>query len=353
MQHIYITTINMYYSTLCANEISTIKLTVIIPTFNRGPRLAGTLNAILACDITGLDGVEVIVVDDGSPTPAEPVVSACRVLAPFTLRCIRQDNAGPAKARNTGFRASRGDIVLFMDDDILPTPTLLREHVAAHQERPGSVIFGRCPFVENEPLSPLQLHIQPRNQHAPVTASDNTFISSHIVASGQISVERTKFDTEKGVYLDSLATPAAEEFELSLRLRQLGVPILIAPWIVAGHDHPVVIDALCRQQYKHGVGCAEAAVKCPGTLELPDLQRIIAVNGPISRLDTWRQVTKKLIKRLATPRLVRTTILKVVQIAEFACPFRAILAPMYNAAISAYFCAGVRDGLKKYASPMK
>ncbi len=328
-------------------------ISVVIPTYNRGPKLGATLDAVLACHTTGLDEVEVIVVDDGSPSPAEPVVSTCRVQSPFTLRCIRQENAGPAKARNTGFRASRGDIVLFMDDDILPSATLLREHVAAHQERPGSVIFGRCPLVENEPLSPFQLHIQPRNQHALITASDSTFISSHIVASGQISVERTTFDTEEGVYLDSLATPAAEEFELSLRLRQLGVPILIAPWIVAGHDHPVVIDSMCRQQYKHGIGCAEAAVKCPGTLELPDLQRIITVNGPISRVDTLGQVTKKLIKRLATPRLVRTTLLKVVQIAEFACPIRVILAPMYNAAISAYFCAGVRDGLKKYASPMK
>jgi glycosyltransferase involved in cell wall biosynthesis len=328
-------------------------LTVVIPTYNRRLKLEATLDAVLACETTGLDTVEVIVVDDGSPISAEPVVAARSPSPPFTLRCIRQPNAGPAKARNTGFRASRGDIVLFMDDDILPSPPLLREHVAAHQERPGTVIFGRYPHVEKEPLTPFQLHIQSRNQHVPVSASEHTFIPSHIVASGHISVERTTFDIEKGVYLDTLATPVAEEFELSLRLRQLGVPILIAPWIVAGHDHAVVIDAACRQQYTHGVGCAEAAVKCPGTLELPDLQRVIADNGPISRVDTLGQVTKKLIKRLATPRLVRTTLLKVVQIAEFACPFRAILAPMYNAAISAYFCAGVRDGLKKYASSMK
>src|SRR5437660_2530878 len=112
-------------------------LTLVIPTYNRGAALAATLDALLACDTTGLDEVEILVIDDGSPVSAAPVVDARPARPPFTLRCIRQENAGPAKARNTGFRASRGELVLFMDDDILPPPALLRQHVEAHRRRPG------------------------------------------------------------------------------------------------------------------------------------------------------------------------------------------------------------------------
>jgi glycosyltransferase involved in cell wall biosynthesis len=62
----------------------------------------------------------------------------------FTLKCVRQENAGPAAARNLGFTASRGDIVIFIDDDILVPPELVRQHVEAHELNPGSVIFGLC-----------------------------------------------------------------------------------------------------------------------------------------------------------------------------------------------------------------
>src|SRR5437764_495728 len=88
---------------------------------------------------------------------------------------------------------------------------------------------------------------------------------------------------------DGSAAPAAEEYEWSLRRRQRGVPICLAPWIVAWHDHPVAIDAMCRQQYKHAVGCAEAAVKCPATLDLPELRQVIAANGPVASGDSLRQ----------------------------------------------------------------
>jgi len=100
------------------------------------------------------------------------------------------------------------------------------------------------------------------------------------VASGQISVEREQFAGDAGVYASDLMTPAAEEYELAHRLRQRGTPILLVPALRALHDQAVEIAGYCRQQYKHGLGCGEAAAKQPELLGLPELARVIEANRP-------------------------------------------------------------------------
>ena len=117
---------------------------VVIPTFNRGRLLLGTVEHILQNGLPKGVVVEIFVVDDGSSTPAEQALSTLVAVPPFALRVLRQENAGPATARNAGFRAAQGRIVLFLDDDILVGPDLVARHLEAHDRFPGSVVFGQC-----------------------------------------------------------------------------------------------------------------------------------------------------------------------------------------------------------------
>lgn len=66
-------------------------ISVIIPTYNRGSSLVATLEHILASNRCGFDGLEVVVVDDGSSQPAAPWVGAIQTPDGVSLRCIRQD----------------------------------------------------------------------------------------------------------------------------------------------------------------------------------------------------------------------------------------------------------------------
>src|SRR2546427_3259324 len=105
-----------------------LKVSVVIPTFNRGCPLQETVKYLLANKPDGFDALEIIVVDDGSVVPAREVIepSAFDILEHQSLFWLRQKNAGPASARNTGFRNASGDIVLFLDDDILAPPDLIK-----------------------------------------------------------------------------------------------------------------------------------------------------------------------------------------------------------------------------------
>ena len=80
------------------SSLSRVNVSVVIPTYGRGDRLGAILGALLASETRGLDAVEIIVVDDGSPEPVAPVVGGRVACPPVLLRCLRQPNAGPAAA---------------------------------------------------------------------------------------------------------------------------------------------------------------------------------------------------------------------------------------------------------------
>lgn len=93
-------------------------ISVIIPVFNGVRFLPGAVRSVLAQDYPSLD---IIVVDDGS---AEDVAATTRSL-PVDVRLFRQDNAGPAAARNRGIREATGELIAFLDvDDEWPAGNL-------------------------------------------------------------------------------------------------------------------------------------------------------------------------------------------------------------------------------------
>lgn len=326
------------------------RVTVVVPTYNRATKLGDTLDRLLRSDTTGIDGIEILVVDDGSATPASAVVETKRATTPFRLACIRQDNAGPAAARNRGFRASRGEVVLFVDDDILVPPDLIRLHVDAHRRYPGAVVCGRCPLLKPTHPTALLRFLEGLGGD-PGEDAPEEFLEIKVVASGQISMERSLFDTDEGVYREDLATPAAEEFELSHRLLRRGIPTLLATRIVALHDQSLAIASVCLQQHKHAVGCAEAALKYPATRELPELARVLETNRPARASDSALSVLEKVAKGLLAQRWPRAAMLLAVGIVERVAPHDRMLSPLYRAVLGLHVLAGFREGWRRYSEP--
>lgn len=112
------------------HSVSTARISVIIPAFNRGATIARTLASIGP-------GAEVIVVDDGSRDDTAAAARAAGAAAGLDLTVLRQANAGPGAARNRGARLARGDWFAFLDSDDYWLPWTLetcRKAVARHPQ---------------------------------------------------------------------------------------------------------------------------------------------------------------------------------------------------------------------------
>jgi glycosyltransferase involved in cell wall biosynthesis len=106
------------------------RVSVIIPTYNQAQFIPATVEGALA---QTYPDVEIIVVDDGSTDDTQAVLSAYR----DTVHYIYQQNKGLAGARNTGFLASCGDYLLFLDSDDLMHPDKLAVHVSLLEAEPS------------------------------------------------------------------------------------------------------------------------------------------------------------------------------------------------------------------------
>ena len=115
-------------------------ISVVIPTHNRKELIARTLPSILEQAFCP-DELEVVVVVDGSTDGTASVLRDIK--SPCRLHVLEQPNRGAAAARNAGVNVARGELVLFLDDDIHCDRNLIAAHVTAHQDLEPALVHGR------------------------------------------------------------------------------------------------------------------------------------------------------------------------------------------------------------------
>ncbi len=119
------------------------EISVVIPTYKRPDLLARCLDAVLAQSIDA-DRFEVVVIDDGASVETEAVVRERqrRNRGPTLHYRATEGRQGPAVARNRGWRAARGRIIAFTDDDTVPDVDWIAEGVRA-LVAPAVAVHGR------------------------------------------------------------------------------------------------------------------------------------------------------------------------------------------------------------------
>jgi hypothetical protein len=110
-------------------------ISVIIPAYNREELLPQTLESLLR---QTFPAEEIIVVDDGSTDRTADVAESFGE----PIRVIRQENSGPAAARNRGFHESRGEFIHFFDSDDLALPNKHEVQVKTLRESGADIAYG-------------------------------------------------------------------------------------------------------------------------------------------------------------------------------------------------------------------
>lgn len=120
-------------------ENGSVKVSVIIPIYNAYDYLRPAMDSVL--DQT-LSDIEVICVDDGSTDHSLDILKEYRE-RDARVRIITETNAGPALARNAGFKRARGEYVIFLDADDFFEPTLIEKLYTAATENDLDIAIAR------------------------------------------------------------------------------------------------------------------------------------------------------------------------------------------------------------------
>lgn len=115
-------------------------VSVIICTFNRASSLAKLLETLCGQRDADFHDIEMLVVDNNSSDDTAAVAE--RFAARLPLRTVREAQQGLAVARNRGIAESRGDVLLFVDDDVRLDDHWLRAYLDAFRGYPEAGFFG-------------------------------------------------------------------------------------------------------------------------------------------------------------------------------------------------------------------
>lgn len=216
---------------------------VIIPVYNRSSYLAATLESVWRQTFTDY---EVIVIDDGSTDDdTANVLSSIHDRA----RVIRQSNAGPGSARNTGAANALGSYVAFLDSDDLWFPWTLQTvaDLIAKHDRPSLISASLVAFKADAELD----SVNQQDTHAEfftdyLSASDRDCF----VGAGMTFVRRDKF-FEVGGFTGSQMN--LEDHDLILRLgTAAGFVRILKPVTLGWRRHSTSITDQSRRSF---AGC--------------------------------------------------------------------------------------------------
>ena len=209
------------------NNSKTISL--VIPTHNRRSSLEQLLG-ILREQTFPLDKLEVVVVADGCTDSTEEFLKAFK--APYSFRYIVQPGSGAAIARNAGAATASGNILVFMDDDIFPSPGFLEAHAKGHSD--DTVVIGYLPMKIPINADSFMRFQRSWWENKYFRMSDPGYRFSYDdLLSGNFSVSRNLFKRING-FDESLR--CREDYEFGIRLINSGAKFIFskAAW---GYHH--------------------------------------------------------------------------------------------------------------------
>ncbi|MCR4437653.1 MAG: glycosyltransferase family A protein [bacterium] len=214
-----------------------LEISVVVPTFNQ----AHTLRRVLAALAGQMGpGREVLVVDDGSQDQTEEFVSALLRKGELPGRYICQENKGAAATRNAGLSHARGQVVIFLDGDVIPAPGLVAAHQQFHREHPclAHLALG---VVEMAAELAHTGQVRQHETRLPFSCQAPIAIPWHYARGSNFSAKREFLMHACG--FDTGMRSAAEDTELAFRLRQRGARLFFLPQAVAIHYHPMADEA--------------------------------------------------------------------------------------------------------------
>ena len=288
-------------------------LSVVITTHERRDRLDPLLDRLLADP----GAAEVVVVADGCTDGTDELLRARAATDPRVRPVLLHPNVGQPRARAAGVRAATHEVVLSLDDDVLPDPGLASGHAARHARGDVDLVLGYMPTACPRPRRPGQYATEEYAEHyeqaverweaAPERVLDGLW-------GGNLSVLRAAYLAAVDGYDFPLGYH--EDAELGLRLRERGCRATFDRSLRAVHQHSRGWEAYLREARSAGSARALLAQRWPEDMPFDEDALLATASLPV-------RVLARLCRREAVHRLAMLLLSLAVPVLGAARSWRA------------------------------
>jgi len=221
------------------NNLSPIGVSVIVPAYNASATMARCLQALSQQNC--FQPFEIIVVDDGS------FDDTAKIVCSFPgVQYVRQENAGPASARNHGAKLARGEFLAFTDSDCIPHDDWITRLMAGLGQSQVAVVAGSYGIANGESRLARCVFAEIRWRH------------THIMPDFPKAFGSYNFCVKKNVFLavggfhEGYRHASGEDNDLSYKIIGLHERIYFERKALVDHYHPSVITKYLKEQFRHG-----------------------------------------------------------------------------------------------------
>ena len=236
------------------------KISIVIPAYNAESTIGQTVAQSLAQAYGRLD-VEVIVVDDGSGDDTAKVAESAGAIV------IHQPNAGPAAARNRGWKAATGQVICFTDADCVPTAGWTKNLLDGFTDGQVGAVAGSYEIANSKSWLSHWVHEEIMERHKRMPPFVRAFGSYNVAIPRYVLEATGGFDP---AYLQA----SGEDNDLSYRIIKKGWRIAFRPQAKVAHYHPEKVWKYLRDQYVHGFWRAKLYQDYPDMIRGDDYTRL-------------------------------------------------------------------------------
>ena len=230
------------------------RCSIIIPTYNNEPIIAGTLSALSQQAVPAPWQIEVIISDDGSRDATVETVRSQASPAAWRVQVLTGAHVGPAQVRNRALAAATGEVILLLQADIELRPGALAAHLLFHQENPGAAMaaLGFVVWDPRLPPSRLMVWMMHGGHHNDFDAllGEKTADPQHFFYGAQVSLKREMLAAHQ--FSTAFTGYGWEDLELGRRLKEAGLQLSFLPDARALHVHYYGVKDVCRRQFNAG-----------------------------------------------------------------------------------------------------
>ena len=281
-------------------------LSVIIPTCNRAPILARCVQALAAQDYDR-SAFEIIVGDDGSGDDTRRCVQRLQAQVPVAVHYLYQANQGANAARNRALAVAGGTLVLFVNDDTIACPALVRRHVEMHRAHraDADAVLGRMivhPEIGAGLFSRLHLDGCYEALGEQRVLDWRSFFTCNVSTKRAFLLQHGQFETRLRYH---------EDLEFGARLDDHGLRVFYDPEAIGYHYHRLDEAGYLAMARRDGTALAQwyrlapertkqlALLRCAPAMTARDRWRLRSADLLLSR---WTMPVLRWVARAAAAR---------------------------------------------------